>query len=214
MSVRVSSSTSNNSKHTHITMASQDPYPQAPRFTSTSGITMPPLSSTAATALAQRGTPATLNMDDIFGDCFFTPEGETVFLSDQPENVRQEFIQSTETNPTNMASQVGNSGNMVPVSRAAGITGTGLDVPGREATVMTATARQLGQPPQRPTVPFQTHPQRDHHMGYIAVPPGVAEPPKAIVPQATATSRDVKKRRVRPDLSKKPSTSYIQRAKP
>lgn len=39
-----------------------------------------PLSHQAQHAVSTR--TSTLNFDDIFGDCFFTPEGDTVFLSD------------------------------------------------------------------------------------------------------------------------------------
>ena len=38
-----------------------------------------PASSTAKGSGLAAGTPS-LNIDDIFGDCFFTPSGETVFL--------------------------------------------------------------------------------------------------------------------------------------
>jgi hypothetical protein len=40
--------------------------------------------------VANKGTPATLNLDDIFGDCFFTPDGDTVFLSDQQQQSQQQ----------------------------------------------------------------------------------------------------------------------------
>jgi hypothetical protein len=43
----------------------------------------PTFSAATQHAVATRGTPATLNLDDIFGDCFFTPEGDAVFLSEQ-----------------------------------------------------------------------------------------------------------------------------------
>jgi len=43
-----------------------------------------PLSATNAQNVAStRGTAATLNLDDIFGDCFFTPEGDACFMSDR-----------------------------------------------------------------------------------------------------------------------------------
>lgn len=181
-----------------------DPYPQAPRFTSNNGLSVPPLSNTAATALATRGTPATLNLDDIFGDCFFTPEGETVFLSDQPENIRQEFVQSTEATPANVASRVGENGVVVPVLQAAGISSTHLDTPGHAAAVMGTLSTNNGQQPPQ-SVPFKSHPQREHHMGYIAAPHG-AEQLKPTVPHSTTTApRDIKKRRQRPGTERKMS---------
>ena len=45
----------------------------------------PMLSNQAQHAISTRGTAATLNLDDIFEDCFFTPEGDTVFLSEQTD---------------------------------------------------------------------------------------------------------------------------------
>jgi len=63
---------------------------QAPTFSAA------PLSSQAQHALSTRGTPATLNLDDIFGDCFFTPEGDTVFLSEQQPQAN-ESVASTLT---------------------------------------------------------------------------------------------------------------------
>mmetsp|Transcript_19429 Transcript_19429/g.27340 ORF Transcript_19429/g.27340 Transcript_19429/m.27340 type:complete len:605 (-) Transcript_19429:533-2347(-) len=44
-----------------------------------------PLSSQAQMAVSTKGSPATLNLDDIFGDCFFTPEGDAVFLSENSD---------------------------------------------------------------------------------------------------------------------------------
>eukprot|EP00978_Attheya_sp_CCMP212_P015946 scaffold41397_cov49-Attheya_sp.AAC.1 len=77
-------------------------YPQAPLFSSSSNnnnqnnnnnnagaTTVAPLSSNSLQAVANKGTPATLNLDDIFGDCFFTPDGDTVFLSDQQQQQQQ-----------------------------------------------------------------------------------------------------------------------------
>ena len=59
------------------------PNVNAPLFTSKD------LSATAQAAVAQRGTPATLNLDDIFGDVVFTPDGDTVFKSEMEGKVQQ-----------------------------------------------------------------------------------------------------------------------------
>lgn len=73
-------------------MSEQEPVPvTAPNFAPAGGTAgsegaggaAPQLSASTAAAVASRGTPATLNLDDIFGDCFFTPEGDAVFLGDQ-----------------------------------------------------------------------------------------------------------------------------------
>mmetsp|Transcript_8090 Transcript_8090/g.18075 ORF Transcript_8090/g.18075 Transcript_8090/m.18075 type:complete len:520 (+) Transcript_8090:132-1691(+) len=114
------------------------------------------LSAPTAAAVANRGTPATLNLDDIFGDCFFTPDGDAVFLNDQPEQEQDAVVASAEAVPTSMASrpvpaagaaaaaaaptaaapaQV-TAGGYVPVSYGGGIATTGLDTAGAKATVM------------------------------------------------------------------------------
>ena len=129
----------------------------------------PQLSASTAAAVASRGTPATLNLDDIFGDCFFTPEGDAVFLGDQAEDgaARSQdgggVVASAEAVPTRMASRpapdgaaapapagaaaaaTGGSGttpsNYVPVSYGGGISTTGLDNPSQaKSTVMGAAA--------------------------------------------------------------------------
>jgi len=48
------------------------------------------LSANAQAAVAMRGTPATLNLDDIFGDVMFTPEGDTVFLGEHQQPHQQQ----------------------------------------------------------------------------------------------------------------------------
>ena len=150
-----------------------NPYPQAPRFTSNNqGGNFPPLSNAAATAIATRGTPATLNLDDIFGDCFFTPEGETVFLSDQPENERQEFVASTETNPAYIASRITNGDSatsMEQVPQAGGINTTNLNNPNQPASVMGNAQNQQSLPQ---ISNMQPKAQQDHHMGYVV--PGLS----------------------------------------
>lgn len=121
------------------------------------------LSSAAAAAVAQRGTPATLNLDDIFGDCFFTPEGETVFLNETPDGV----VASGEgQNVATMASRPdpGNSQTYQPVSAAGGIQTTNLDKPGERALVMGKTQTQSAAVAKQ--VPFQQAPQRQHHMQF------------------------------------------------
>ena len=128
----------------------------------------PQLSASTAAAVASRGTPATLNLDDIFGDCFFTPEGDAVFLGDQAEDgaARSQdgggVVASAEAVPTRMASRpapdaaaasapagaAGSGGgggtapsSYVPVSYGGGISTTGLDNPSQaKSTVMGAAA--------------------------------------------------------------------------
>jgi len=147
----------------------------------------PQLSASTAAAVASRGTPATLNLDDIFGDCFFTPEGDAVFLGDQAGGGAEGsqgggVVASAEAVPTRMASRPapaggggaaapgagGTSGNYVPVSYGGGISTTGLDNPSQaKSTVMGAAAPSAAgaAPPPKP-VPFVQPPQQRHHLQY------------------------------------------------
>ena len=156
----------------------------------------PQLSASTAAAVASRGTPATLNLDDIFGDCFFTPEGDAVFLGDQAEGGADGsqggggVVASAEAVPTRMASRpapdaaaasapagaAGSGGgggtapsSYVPVSYGGGISTTGLDNPSQaKSTVMGAAAAPsaAGAAPAPKPVPFVQPPQQRHHLQY------------------------------------------------
>ena len=180
-------------------MSEQEPVPvTAPNFAPASGTAgsegaggaAPQLSASTAAAVASRGTPATLNLDDIFGDCFFTPEGDAVFLGDQAGGGPQDgsgVVASAEAVPTRMASRPapaaagagasapapaaggsssgGTPANYVPVSYGGGIATTGLDNPSQaKSTVMgNAPTPTAGAP--KP-VPFVQPPQQRHHLQY------------------------------------------------
>lgn len=152
----------------------------------------PQLSASTAAAVASRGTPATLNLDDIFGDCFFTPEGDAVFLGDQAEGGAEGsqggggVVASAEAVPTRMASRPAPDAaaapapaapagggtapsSYVPVSYGGGISTTGLDNPSQsKSTVMgAATAPSAaGVAPAPKPVPFVQPPQQRHHLQY------------------------------------------------
>jgi hypothetical protein len=122
--------------------------------------TEPGLSSAATAAVAQRGTPATLNLDDIFGDVLFTPDGDTVFLSDmQAEGA--EVLASGEAEVATVASRIGPDGQPIAVPLAGGIATTQLDQEGKPALTM-------GEGAGGPTnlVPFKQPPQQRHHLQY------------------------------------------------
>jgi len=107
---------------------------------------VPGLSASASAAVQSRGTPSTLNLDDIFGDCFFTPEGEAVFLSENPQMQQVQHAQqqqqsqqqqqvtqgsilaSGESVPAQVASRP-TQGGFVSVPQAGGIVTTGLHKP-------------------------------------------------------------------------------------
>ena len=150
-----------------------------PQFVAASG---PGLSANASSAVQSRGTPSTLNLDDIFGDCFFTPEGEGIFLSENPQlqqqaQQQQQLIQqqqylqgallaSGEANPTQSASRpTAAPGSYAPVPQAGGIVTTGLHKPNASATAMGTGAAP-------PAVPFAQAPQRPHHLQYAYVQAG------------------------------------------
>lgn len=114
-------------------------------------IQAPTFSAATQHAVATKGTPATLNLDDIFGDCFFTPEGDTVFLSEQSnydsgnlgelggaDNMNIQL--SGEAQVSNVASRPMNDANnqqqYVPLAQAGGIATTGLNNTGARATTM------------------------------------------------------------------------------
>eukprot|EP00546_Thalassionema_frauenfeldii_P007107 CAMPEP_0178926342 /NCGR_PEP_ID=MMETSP0786-20121207/18477_1 /TAXON_ID=186022 /ORGANISM="Thalassionema frauenfeldii, Strain CCMP 1798" /LENGTH=387 /DNA_ID=CAMNT_0020601449 /DNA_START=63 /DNA_END=1226 /DNA_ORIENTATION=- len=122
--------------------------------------TEPGLSSETIAAVAQRGTPATLNLDDIFGDVLFTPEGDTVFMN-EIQGASGEIVNSGEGEKVaNVASRVIESGQAVPVPKAGGIQTTQLDQSGKPALVMAA-----GQAPI-PAAPYKHVPQQRHHLQF------------------------------------------------
>jgi hypothetical protein len=107
-------------------------------------------------AVAQRGTPATLNLDDIFGDVMFTPDGDTVFLSEE-----QEALASGEKEISTMARKV-QGDRYVPVQRGGGLYTTQLHEREKVATTMGSA----GAAPTYAAVPFTKAPQERHHLQY------------------------------------------------
>lgn len=179
---------------------------------------LPGLSASAAAAVQSRGTPSTLNLDDIFGDCFFTPEGEAVFLSENPQmqqvqqaqqqqqqaqqqlNQQQQqaaqssILASGESAPAQTASRPTQNG-YVNVPQGGGIVTTGLHKPKTAATVM---GNNIGG--AAPTqVPFAQAPQRPHHLQYAYVQAGGA-------PAAQPAASSVAKRGRSTAVAKAPDT--------
>eukprot|EP00428_Durinskia_dybowskii_P025306 CAMPEP_0170235664 /NCGR_PEP_ID=MMETSP0116_2-20130129/17577_1 /TAXON_ID=400756 /ORGANISM="Durinskia baltica, Strain CSIRO CS-38" /LENGTH=367 /DNA_ID=CAMNT_0010486457 /DNA_START=148 /DNA_END=1252 /DNA_ORIENTATION=- len=111
------------------------------------------LSASAQAAVAQRGTPATLNLDDIFGDVMFTP----FFLSEE-----HDVLPSGEREISTMARKV--VGNQyVPVRKGGGLYTTQLVDRDKASTVMGTAAPGV---PQTAPVPFRKAPQERHHLQY------------------------------------------------
>lgn len=123
-------------------------------------------SSSAATAAA-RSHPATLNLDDIFGDVVFTPDGDTVFLSEQTgDDEEGGILASTEgPNVATMASRPTADGHFVPVPQGGGLYTTNLYDPSKASLTMGSAADgvQTTEP-----VPFKEAPQRANHLAYAA----------------------------------------------
>ncbi|CAB9496480.1 Blue-light-activated histidine kinase [Seminavis robusta] len=126
------------------------------------------MSAQAAAAVAQRGTPSTLNLDDIFGDVMFTPDGETVFLSEQQD--QHNLLQSGEgQNVQIVASKQHAAGQYVPVPQGGGLATTRLADPAKPpALVMGAAPTQTV--PTAQAVPFKKTPQERHHLQFAANP--------------------------------------------
>lgn len=110
---------------------------------------------------AVKGNLANLNLDDIFSDVMFTPDGDTVFMSEQPD----EILNSAEAQLTTMASKPSADGRFNPVQKAGGLYTTHLHDPSQRASTMGAA----GAAPEVAPVPYQRNPQAEHQLQY-AVP--------------------------------------------
>jgi PAS domain S-box-containing protein len=140
----------------------QDSNVQAPTFVA-------PLSKEAQQAVQSRGNPNSLNLDDIFGECFFTPDGDAVFLSDIGQDSYYNVQASGEQTVTEHASRPTNGQNYAPVAVAGGITTTGLDQAPGFAKSTTMGPNQVGA--QTVTMPMQAPPQQKHHMQFGLIQP-------------------------------------------
>lgn len=139
----------------------------------------PNMSAQAAAAVAQRGTPSTLNLDDIFGDVMFTPDGETVFLGEQGQAAHPQdpnnnsnnnaggILQSGEGADVHIvASKQDATGHYIPVPQGGGLQTTNLMDASKPALVMGQAPTQVI--PTAQTVPFKKAPQERHHLQYAA----------------------------------------------
>jgi hypothetical protein len=123
----------------------------------------PGLSAATAQALQAGKANVNFNLDEIFGDCFFTPDGETVFLN---ADDRVSFVPSNESNPTAVASRIDPSTNsFIPIPYAGGITTTHLDQPGAKASVMGPAVDQQDHSKRLAKTPVVPAPS--HHIGFV-----------------------------------------------
>ena len=109
---------------------------------------------------AVKGNLANLNLDDIFSDVMFTPEGDTIFMSE--EQASGDMLNSAEGRLTTMASKPTTDGRFNPVQKAGGLYTTHLHDPTQRSTTMGAA----GAAPETAAVPFQHAPQAEHHLQY------------------------------------------------
>lgn len=197
---------------------------------------VPGLSASTSAAVQTRGTPSTLNLDDIFGDCFFTPEGEAIFLSENPQLQQQvqqhqqltqqqqqhqqqvqqhqqltqgALLASGEAAPSQNASRPAAGAGYAPVPQGGGIVTTGLHKPKAAATVMGGTSDNAAPA----ALPFAQAPQRPHHLQYAYVQAGGSQ---AAVSGAVAGSAGAKRGRVGPTApvaAAKPEQSKADRSK-
>jgi hypothetical protein len=119
-----------------------------------------PLSESTQAAVASRGTPATMNLDDIFGDVMFTPDGDTVFLSEQQEG---ELLNSGEG--ANVATGASKDGKYERVQNGGGLYTTDLVDPSKAALTMGVSADGVR---ATAAVPYKKTPQAQHHLQYAA----------------------------------------------
>lgn len=162
----------------------------------------PPMSASTAAAVSAKGTPATLNLDELFSDYFFTAEGEMVFPSEHPENVRQNIISSHEVQASTYASRPvatapgtavpqpteNTTNTYAPVPYAGGISTTGLHQPHTKTTAMGPAAPITNNLTPNP-VPFQQTPQQRHHLPFATT--NITAPPQQpqSLPQTASTSK-------------------------
>jgi hypothetical protein len=128
-----------------------------------------PLSQQSQHAVQTRGNPSTLNLDDIFGDCFFTPEGDQIFLSENEVPIQPSGEAVISMNASKPILQNGTE-QYIPVPNAGGIVTTGLDQP--EATRATTMGPANDKLQERKIAPMTAPPQQRHHLQYAIVSAG------------------------------------------
>jgi hypothetical protein len=122
-----------------------------------------PGSGQMSSGINRGNAAALLNLDDIFGDVMFTPDGDTVFLSEQSN---EELLQSGEGNQiATMASKPDESGNFRPTAAAGGLYTTQLHDCAKPSLIMGAAGADV---PKVAPVPFKAPPQAGHHLQYAA----------------------------------------------
>lgn len=99
-----------------------------------------------------------MNLDDIFGDVMFTPDGETVFLSEEKEGM----LNSGEGDDVKIYC----TKNGQAVAQGGGLDTTNLADPSKEALVMGDSATK--KVPASQAVPWKEAPQKKNQLEYAA----------------------------------------------
>lgn len=113
---------------------------------------------------ARRGGGSVLNLDDIFGDVVFTPEGDTVFLSEQ-QTEEDALLNSGEGGQiATMASKPTNDGQYRAVEQGGGLYTTHL----ADSGVISSAMGKVKDGKRTASVPYKKAPQARNHLEYAA----------------------------------------------
>jgi len=106
---------------------------------------------------------AGLNLDDIFGDVAFTPDGDTVFLSEDKDE--EPLVNSSEGDRiSRMARKQARDGHFESVARGGGLYTTQLYDPSKRSLVHGSAAPGLK---ESPVVPYKEKPQKQNQVQYV-----------------------------------------------
>lgn len=127
---------------------------------------------------------AALNLDDIFNDVMFTPDGDTVFMSEQND---LDLLHSGEGDDVKIVASKTVDGQLIAAKAGGGLDTTNLSDPSKEALVMGNAAVQMV--PTKQAIPFKDAPQKKNQLEYAA--------PKKKKKDKKKSKEDTKKSRVR-----------------
>merc|ERR1712130_760676 len=117
----------------------------------------------------------------------FTPDGDTVFLSEE-KRVDETVMDSKEDIPRTAAYKLNSEGSFMPVEQGGGLHTTQLVDATKKSLTMGAAGRNV-----RPTshVPFKRTPQRKNHLGYaMSKKKGTGKSERKITDEEKAARRE------------------------
>jgi hypothetical protein len=116
------------------------------------------------TKTAKRGGGSVLNLDDIFGDVVFTPEGDTVFLSEQQTEEDALWNSGEGGTVATMASKPTADGQYKAVDQGGGLYTTHLS----DSGAISSTMGKVTDGKRTASVPYKKAPQSRNHLEYAA----------------------------------------------